>query len=82
MQAIGTSHWKYIFQNLNHVFYHIKAIRNLRSAVNVQNDIINPFSTNVALPYPLKTSEYPRFSNVLRGYRSGTLAENGLKKMS
>ena len=54
----------------------------MRSAVNVQNDIINPFSTNVALPYPLKTSEYPRFSNVLRGYRSGTLVENGLKKMS
>ena len=38
----------------------------------------NPFSTNVPLLHPLKTSENPRFSDVFRGYRSGTLIENGL----
>ena len=27
---------------------------------------------------PLKTSESQRFSDVFRGYRSGTLVENGL----
>ena len=36
------------------------------------------FSTNVPLLYPLKTSENLWFSNVSRGYRSGTLVENGL----
>ena len=41
---------------------------------------INPFSTNVPLLYPLKTSENRRFSNVFRGYRSGTLVENGLSE--
>ena len=40
----------------------------------------NPFSTNVSLLYPLKTLEKRRFSDVLRGYRSGTLVENGLSK--
>ena len=39
---------------------------------------LNPFSSNVPLLYPQKTSENQRFSNVLRGYRSGTLVENGL----
>ena len=39
---------------------------------------VNPFSSNVPLLYPQKTSENRRFSNVLRGYRSGTLVENGL----
>ena len=38
---------------------------------------INPFSTNVPLPYLLKTSENRRFY-VFRGYRSGTSVENGL----
>ena len=38
---------------------------------------LNPFSTNVPLLYPLKTENHWRFS-VFRGYRSGTLAENGL----
>ena len=42
------------------------------------NDQLIPFSTNVPLLYPLKTSEDLRFSDVFRGYRSGTLAENGL----
>ena len=35
--------------------------------------MINPFSNNVSLLYPLKTSENLRLSDVLRGYRSGTL---------
>ena len=39
---------------------------------------INPFSTNVPLLYPLKTSENLRFSDVFRGYRSRALVENGL----
>ena len=38
----------------------------------------NPFSTNVPLLYPLETSEKRTFSDVFRGYRSGTLVENGL----
>ena len=40
---------------------------------------LNLFSTNVPLLYPQKTSENLRFSDILRGYRSGTLVENGLK---
>ena len=38
----------------------------------------NPFSTNVPPLYRLKTSKNLRFSDVFRGYRSGTLVENGL----
>ena len=38
---------------------------------------IKPFSTNVPLLYPLKTSENLWFSDVLRE-QSGTLLENGL----
>ena len=40
---------------------------------------MNPFLTNVPLLYPLKTSENLRFSDDFRGYRGGTLVENGLK---
>ena len=40
---------------------------------------LNPISTNAPLPYPLKTSEHLRFSDVFGGYRSGTFLENGLK---
>ena len=39
---------------------------------------LNQFSTNVPLLYSLKTSKNPRFSDVFRGYRSGTLVENRL----
>ena len=39
--------------------------------------LINPFSTNVPLLYPLKTSKNRRFS-VFRGYTNGTLVENEL----
>ena len=42
----------------------------------------NPFSTNVPLLYPLKTSKNRRFSDVFRGYRSGTLVENDLIKLN
>ena len=41
--------------------------------------LFNPFSTNVPLLYPLKTTENLLFSHVFRGYRSGTLIENGLR---
>ena len=40
--------------------------------------IINPFSTNIPLLYPLKTLENRRFSDVFRGYRCATLIENEL----
>ena len=38
---------------------------------------LNPLSTIVALLNSLKTS---RFSDVFRGYRSGTMLDNGLIK--
>ena len=46
--------------------------------VKLKDIVFNPFSTNVPLLYPLKISENLRFS-VFRGYRYGTLVENGLK---
>ena len=52
----------------------------LNFASNIKR--INPFSTNVPLLYPLKTTENLRFSDVFRGYRSGTLVENGLTNFS
>ena len=53
---------------------------NLTNSVSKRNNLnLNPFSTNVPLLYPLKTSGNLRFS-VFMGYRSGTLAENGLLK--
>ena len=44
------------------------------------HDVIvnNPFSTNVPLLYPLKTSENLWFFRVFRGCRSGTLIGNRL----
>ena len=45
------------------------------------SSIFNPFSTSVPYLYPLKTLENRRFSDIFRGYRSGTLVENGLKTM-
>ena len=44
--------------------------------------LLNIFSTNVSLLYPLKTSENRRLSDVFREYRSGTLVENGLTIVS
>ena len=43
---------------------------------------VNPFPTNFPLLYPLKASENLRFSDVFRGYRSGTLVGNGLRQYS
>ena len=43
-----------------------------------QNTLLNPFSTNVPFLYALKTSENLRVSDVFRGYRSGTLVDDGL----
>ena len=40
--------------------------------------LFNPFSFNVPLLYPLKTSENLRISDIFRGYGSGTLVEIGL----
>ena len=42
------------------------------------NFLVKTFSTNVPLLFPLKTSENLRFSDVFRGYKSGTLVEYGL----
>ena len=42
--------------------------------------MFNPFSSNVPLLNPLKTSENWRFSDIFRGFRSGTLVENGLSR--
>ena len=39
---------------------------------------LHPFLANVPTLYPLKTPENQRFSGVLRGYKMGTLARNGL----
>ena len=44
----------------------------------LSKNAFNPFSKNVPLLYPLKTSENEKFSDVFRGGRSGTLVENGL----
>ena len=45
--------------------------------------LINLFSTNVPLLYPLKSSENQTFSDVFRGYRSGLiLIENGLRGLA
>ena len=41
----------------------------------------NPVSTNAPLLHSLKTSENLRFCDVFRGYISGTLVENGLRKL-
>ena len=43
--------------------------------------VLNLFSTNVPLLYPLKKSENWRFSDVVRDYRSGTLGEDGFMRI-
>ena len=56
-------------------------VRHLRQTLPLildEFERINQFSTNAPLLYPPKTSENRRFSDVFRGYRSGTLVENGL----
>ena len=49
--------------------------------IPISNSNINPFSTKVPLLYHLKTFENRRFFDVFRGYRSGTLVENGLNEL-
>ena len=51
----------------------------IKSCQAFMMNLFNPFSTNVPLLYPLKASENLWFSDAFRGYRSGTLVENGLK---
>ena len=48
-----------------------------RSLRNWTDNLINPFSTNVPLLYPLETSEKVAFW-CYRRYRSGALVEDGL----
>ena len=46
--------------------------------INVNLSNFDPFSTNVPLLYPLKTSENVQFFYVFRGYRAETMVETGL----
>ena len=70
------NHWKFWkFSILKTKTLSIK----LEYRLLVESSKINPFSSNIPLLYPLKTSENQRFSEVFRGYRSGTFVENGLK---
>ena len=45
-------------------------------------NVFNPFLANVPILSPLKTPENQRFSGVLRGYKMGILARNGLSEFS
>ena len=42
--------------------------------------MINPFLSNLSILNPLKTPENLRFSNVVKGYKMGTLAKNRLNQ--
>ena len=82
---MGRYKWKMFGTMYNSIIdYHFNAqchedghnyIGNTASRTSV---LLNPFSTNVPLPYPMKTSENRRFSDVFRGYKSGILIKNGL----
>ena len=55
--------------------------------INIYNFEVNSYAFNSfhvygLFRYPLKTTENLRFSDVFRGYRSGTLVENGLTNFS
>ena len=41
---------------------------------------VNPFPDNVPILYPLKAPENQKFPGVFGGYKTRTLAENGLKR--
>ena len=63
--------------------HNLRKCKRFREKFNLDfgpKNVLNPFSTNVSLLYPLKTSENLWFSDVFRGYGSGTLVENGLKR--
>lgn len=49
-----------------------------KQSIKLSKWLINPFSVNVPLLYPVKTSENPRVFDVFRGCTRGTLLENGL----
>ena len=49
-----------------------------KQSIKLSKWLINPFSINVPLLYPVKTSENPRVFDVFKGYATGTLLENGL----
>ena len=57
------------------MFHFLLSLRDLKTN---KNSNINPFSANVPLLYPLKTSENRRFSEVFRGFTSGRLVKNEL----
>lgn len=42
-------------------------------------DVINSFHTSILFQYPLKSVRKPMFFGFFRGYRTGTLAQNGVK---
>ena len=53
------------------------AIRNTGIPSNIRSRL-NPFLANGPILYPLKTPVNQRFSGILRRYKMGTLARNGL----
>ena len=56
--------------------YTFKSQTYYQTTILLSKLFINPFSTNVPLLCPLKTSENRGFSDVFREYRSGALIEN------
>ena len=56
--------------------------RNVLRTYQMDDSNLKPFSSNVPLLYPLKTSENLRFSDVFIGYRGETLVKNGLNSPS
>ena len=68
------------YRNLRHERVKSKHLENTKCCFYYfpSNRKLNPYSTNVPLPYSLKTWENLQFSDVFRGYRSGTLVQNGL----
>ena len=57
-------------------YFHLFAITSQNERDSLK--LLNLFSANVPLLYPLKILENRRFSDILKEYRSGTFDENGL----
>ena len=51
---------------------------NLLNVASAAIDLINPFLDNVLILYPQKTPENQKFSEILRGYKVGTLSRKEL----
>ena len=51
---------------------------NLPNVASAAIDLINPFLDNVLILYPQKTPENQKFSEILRGYKVGTLSRKEL----